>query len=357
MIGPSSRRANSNMLMYSLSFIILLSFFSCKSDKTTITQKYIESDSLINIEAIPGSEKLKVSDNTLISLSAKPINNYFIRMVNLTSNSKAVSFLRKGNGPDETDNIVPQSLSIYKGEAIFINNNAELIKLSVKNPTKGITKKQLPVEVIPPNDIKLLSDSLLIGHTASGLMNNELFTYNITSSNLQGKWEYFNKEQFSNLSKNTLYDLNYSFIEVNSENNLIASIYAKFDKLILRTLDSDSIYETIKFYEYEKPIVSDQGDIRFNDIIPFTIDTDSDEQFIYRLGFVKMTNQEIRNLTSEQMKTINTILSIYDWSGNFLHSFSLDQPIFKFDVENQILFGMNPFEDDKLYLYDLQEIY
>ena len=66
----------------------------------------------------------------------------------------------------------------------------------------------------------------------------------------------------------------------------------------------------------------------------------------------------MKNLSDEQFLNLNTELRIFDWKGKLKSVVSLDKPVFLFcvDEDSGVLYAITPFEDSKIYTYNLNYI-
>lgn len=341
-------------------FLILFTLFNCenKTNRNDIEAKLLSYSDIIHSEPFLGAERMNVYKENVFFTRLNDLNGKFIQVNRLKDGSKAGNLLKYGFGPNEVSNFVPQSIKIDQNELFGVTAQSQLVKINLDtidfdNP--NILIEELPVETSPINDLLYLTDSIVVGHSSSKLLEGELFSYNLFTEELLSFNSYPIMDGLIDRNKLDLYQLYYKHLISNPSKRVFCAVYSNYDLIRIFDYENNLIEEKFESHS-NKPVVLSRGGgklIDYSNATTLSLDVKADNKYIYRLGMFDVTNSELSQMGLEEMKQHKPLLTIWNWKGELIARFQLDVSIYRFDIQERKLFGITPYNDENIYIYEL----
>ncbi|WP_162342598.1 TolB-like 6-bladed beta-propeller domain-containing protein [Cyclobacterium salsum] len=314
------------------------------------------------IRQIPESGTLKSSEVSLANAALMPYKivasadkavvldqgkeNLF-KVYTLPDFSFQYAFGDIGEGPDEFQFVNGNSLKIH-GEHLVVLSGTQLIKIKLhaEKATREAQHTLISDTGGPINGLHLVNDSVYvadIGEAKPGApehrlvhlgRNEELVRFGKYPKPAAGE----NKDQ-ANLSRDYM-----KSTVANPKDGSLAVFYLYHNQIRLYSGDGELLQQI--------EVKSSSNSSSDEEMWIYRADPFASSEHIYVL-YVGMPKKEVE----ENFETFRPYLEVWDWEGNLLDRFRLDQPIttFTYAEEFKKLYGISFFKEDVLYEYDLNE--
>lgn len=331
---------------------LILALYSCQPQEEgkKIISRVPESGTLKSKEVVLSNAALMPSK--IVTFADKAVifdqgkENLF-KVYNLPDLSFLYAFGDIGEGPDEFRSVNGNSLKAH-GESLFVLSGSQLIKvkLDAEKATWDEQFKLLTDSGGPINGLHLINDSVYVAdlwdakpgapeHRLVHLgRNEELVRFGEFPEPTSGE----NREQ-ENLVRNYM-----KGTVANPKDGRLAAFYLYHNQIKLYSRDGELLQE-IEVKSSSKSASDEEMWIYRGE--PF-----ASSDYIYVL-YVGMPKKEVE----ENFQTFRPQLEVWDWEGNLLDRYMLDQPVtaFTYAEEFQKLYGLSFFKEDVLFEYDLKE--
>lgn len=259
------------------------------------------------------------------------------------------SFGEIGEGPDQLKFVDQNSLQVHN-QAIVVFTGEEIVKYTLDlTYAEEIQRTKLPMlgSLLPINRLVLLTDSLFISDIWEVRPGGA--EHQISDVKGQASVVHFGKlpqdASTNRLEQSELYRRYLKSLVVNRESGKMVSFY---------------IHENlIRYYSKEGYLVREVEvdffngrDIDRNDFT-FRVEPVATKDFIYVM-YIGRSKQEI----IDEPMDFRPQIEIWDWDGNLIRRYLLDQPITTFAVSDDYkkLYGISFFKEDVLFEYDLNPL-
>ena len=271
----------------------------------------------------------------------------------------------RGYGPTDYGDLEFRTLQSHdKTLTVFdaFKNQLEFIDVVERDGSLQFVKSnsiQLPVESLYINDMILLNDSTIIGQSNSDLWRGQLFKFNLIDRSLT-EFSFYEDDSLifsDNLNRIAKYELYFQKIVKHPKIEKFAVLNNKFDRISIYDEAANLLHQFNYSPEEYLQDLTNNNNLTLDNAYNFALNTYSTSEYIFSISTGR-TNSEMKNLSDEQFLNLNTELRIFDWKGKLKSLVSLDKPIFLFcvDEDSGVLYAISPFEDNKIYTYDLNYI-
>lgn len=335
-------------------------FFACLILSLFSSQPNEEEKKLIS--KIPESRTLKSREVGLANAALMPYKivvsadkavildqgkeNLF-KVYNLPDLSFLYAFGDIGEGPDEFQFVNGNSLKIH-GEHLVVLSGAQLIKIKL-HAEKATWEEQFKLITDsggPINGLHLINDSVYVAdlwdakpgapeHRLVHLgRNEELVRFGEFPESTSGE----DMEQ-GNLVRDYM-----KATVANPKDGRLAAFYLYHNQIKLYSSDGELLREI--------EVKSSSKSASDEEMWIYRAEPFATSDHIYVL-YVGMPKKEVE----ENVQTFRPNLEVWDWEGNLLDRFMLDQPVtaFTYAEEFNKLYGLSFFKEDVLFEYDLKE--
>lgn len=333
--------------------VLALLFFSCQSGESSkkLIREIPDSGNLISKEITLADGALLPSKILLFEDKAVIFDNKkedLFKVYRLPDFSFLYSFGKIGEGPDEFRFVDTNSLQTQEDNLIVVSGiNITKVKLGEESAVMGETFDLISTNSSPVNRLLLINDSIYVADifdAMPGAPEHQMTRLGLNKEVTKfGKYPQIPSDK--QLTEGSLYREYLKTMVVNPKDGRMAAFYSHQNLIKYYNTKGDLLEEI----EVESNLENGSGEeTKIYRVEPFAT-----EEYIYVM-YIGKTKKEVE----EQFETFQPNLEIWDWEGNLLHRFSLDQPLttIAFSQKFQKLYGLSFFKEDVLFEYDLKEV-
>ncbi len=332
--------------------IFILALYSCQSQE--------EGKKIIS--EIPESGTLKSSEVSLANAALMPYKivasadkavvldqgkeNLF-KVYALPDFSFLYTFGDIGEGPDEFQFVNGNSLKIH-GEQLVVLSGTQLIKIKLHAEKASREEQHALISDTggPINGLHLVNDSVYvadIGEAKPGAPEHRLVHLG-RNEELVRFGDYPEPAAGENRDQGNLVRDYMKSTVANPKDGRMAAFYVYQNQIKLYSADGELLLEIA--------VESSSNSTSDEEMWIYRADPFASSERIYVL-YIGMPKKEVE----ENFQTFRPHLEVWDWEGNLLDRFRLDQPIttFTYAEEFKKLYGISFFKEDVLFEYDLNE--
>jgi hypothetical protein len=332
--------------------LFIHTFFSCqpREEGKKVIHRIPESGTLQSREvglanAALMPYKIVVSANKAVVLDQGKENLF--KVYNLPDFSFQYAFGDIGEGPDEFQFVNGNSLQMH-GEHLMVLSGAELIKIKLhaEQATREAQHPLISDTGGPINGLHLVNDSVYvadIGDARPGAPEHRLVHLG-RNEELVRFGEFPEPAAGENRDQGTLARDYMKRTVANPKNGRLAVFYLYHNQIKLYSADGELLQEIA--------VKSSSNSTSDEEMWIYRADPFASSEHIYVL-YIGMPKKEVE----ENSQTFRPHLEVWDWEGNLLDRFRLDQPITTFTYAEELkkLYGISFFKEDALFEYDLNE--
>ena len=342
---------NSNFVNIVAVLIIIVGLNTCKSGREALSDEFpingelaakvniVDKDMLLPIKIFLANDKIIVLDN---------IENEKFKIFNLPGIVHSFSMGVEGNGPGEMKFLDPTSIEITKnGFEILEGDRSKIRIFDVLDDTIiNSNNINLPLLGYPINRLRKISDSI---YFADNEMTDFDFEHMIISTKQQkiiGRFGSYPEDELN-------FDQNSNKYQIYGKEN----IYNPYKK---RFLTFYYLFNRFKIYDNKgnqiKQVDVGKGrpnlKLNMKDNVLYHGALAGTKDFLFDLEIGISKNELMNDMDSFRPK-----INIWDWDGNPVASYTLDQPIISFTVDEkrQKLYAITFHRMNEIYEYDLPD--
>ncbi|AKP50412.1 BF3164 family lipoprotein [Cyclobacterium amurskyense] len=340
---------------YGLSIAIFLSalfLLSCQSNDSSkkLIRELPDSGSLISKEIAMDSTVLIPSKILVYPDKAVILDNgkeSLFKVFSLPDFSLLYSFGKLGEGPDEFSYVNVNSLQ-EKGDDMVVVSGTKLrkIRMEEEGAVMGESVKLFKSNSGPVNRLLMLNDSTYICDIFDAIPGGpEYQMVNLLSAKEVATFGKY-PEQSTNQGSgegNLYQDFGKSTV-INPKDGRLAAFYFSQNQIKFYNPKGELLKE-IGVEALEKPVSGEELDL-------FWVEPYATENHIYVM-FVGKPKSEIM----EEFETFRPHMEIWDWEGNLLERYTMDQFLTSYAVseKRQKIYGFSYFKEGVLFEYNLKD--
>lgn len=334
-----------------LSFLALF-FLSCQSNESSkkLITEIPDSGSLLSKELTLDSAVLIPSKILLFPDKAVIFDNgkeALFKVYSLPDLTFLYSFGKLGEGPDEFRTVSINSLQTLENDLVVVSGTQlRKIRLEKDSSVMGESIELLMSNSAPVNRLLLINDSIYIcdifDAKPGGPEHQMVHLQRAEEVATFGK--YPEKPKSENMDQGGLYRNFGKTTVVNPEDGMVGAFYF--------------LQNQIKFYSHQGELLQEieletpTKNVSEEEMNMFWVEPFATAAHIYVM-YLGVPKSEVM----EQSDTFRPHLETWDWEGNLLERFRLDQLITTFAVSEkfQKMYGFSYFKEGVLFEYDLKE--
>lgn len=341
----------SNRLLYLSLFIGCFAFIchSCSKKNISVVElpaskQLVSKLSSINVDVVMPS-KIFINNNKLIIF--EPLPEKMFKVFDLHSLKHLYSFGDRGRGPHEFISIGNEEIVDTKGKYVELYDVGRLVSVEFSDSSAQIVgKKTLPTAHLnsPANRVRKISDTEYYFDNIPDEKNNaEFVLLNTDNSNFSYFGQYPN--WIKNLENTKKFFAYVKSSVYNKNKNRLIVFYSQYQAIKVLLPDGTTIKE-IHLEEKINHVSEMDGTVYFAE--PFATDN-----YVYVL-WIKQSKNDIGMNISE----FRPELLVFDWDGNILDRFKLDQPVLTYTVSENLnkIYATSFTETNIIYEYELPGI-
>lgn len=217
---------------------------------------------------------------------------------------------------------------------------------------------QIPLRTQFTNDMILLGDTMVIGHSNGDLMKKELFKFNLLDSTLTEFREYGSNDiSLDGLNPNMRYELFFKKLVKNPLSNRFAVLYTKYNKIVIYDDQLRELSGTNLSKGSRKVPVWKNGSIDYSNAQNFNLHVVASDKYIFGLTTGE-TNGRLKLMSTDAMLDMKSEIFVWNWDGEIVKKLILDRPIsiIAYDLESQSIIGVSPFVENEIYRYEIPKL-
>jgi hypothetical protein len=333
---------------------VLLLTSACKDESGS----YYSLDSSEFPDVIPLESKVvKLSEDLFIPSAVASSAKYLVvvdntrenilKVFNLPELSHAFNFGNTGGGPNDFAMVDPSTAFFNKGKFEIQDNNKLKTFEVFRDSMVLVNTRVLPILGNPINRLSRLNDSIYVADNAMDDELAELIKINIDNQEIVQRFgEYPETElEFSNPEQK--YFAFVKDIVSDEQKGVFATFYFTFNRF--------------KIYDQNCSLIKEVR-IESQDNRDYSIDSPKDnlvyhagllnyESYIYALSVMKTKNDVESDIEGYKPKLV-----VWDWEGNPVARYQLDQPLISFTISNGKVYGFGMRSLNEVYVYDLPNL-
>ncbi|MFO7825577.1 MAG: BF3164 family lipoprotein [Cyclobacterium sp.] len=330
---------------------LFLFFISCQS-KDSSKRILDEVPNAVGLESKELSlDNFPLLPSKLILLSEKAVifNNAkkdLFKVYSLPSFDFLFSFGEIGEGPNEFSFVDPNSVQTLN-ENLVIFSGSQITKVKLENEKEKFTER---IEVLegsssPINRLVLINDSIYVSDIWEATPGGEehLLVNLVSNEEIDKFGRYPQDPSGDQLKPGERYRQYMKTLVSHPGNGRLATFYI-YQNLIKYYSEDGELLQEIE-------VNSDYANDSDGDDFTYRVEPFATKEFIYVLHVGKTKKEAI-----EQPDAFRPHLEIWDWDGNLVERYLLDQPITTFAVSPKFekLYGMSFFKEDVIFEYNLK---
>lgn len=354
------------MKIYLQSALVLLLICSCNEQELSlnIETSDLEAQTIkLSEQVLLRPEKILIYEDLI--LTAYKGQDNLLRVFDSADGKFKGEYGKVGFGPNDFTDMELRTLQIFQKFIAGIDASSNQVYLSIFEEGSGGTvfnkmhTIQIPLETQFTNDLIILNDSSIIGHSNSDLIEKQLFKYDLKSSRIFEFYDYdYNIFSYdSELSLPSKYELFFKKLISHPKQRAFAVLNTKFNKVTVFDYDLQILNE--KNYSGKRYMESLIKNSSFNTPIAYNynLDVTASERNIFGL-YTGMTNSEIKNLSTTDLVEMKSIINVWNWECELVKVLKLDHPIsnITYDEKTNSIYALNPYSIDEIYVYSLSGI-
>ncbi|UCS92426.1 6-bladed beta-propeller [Echinicola marina] len=280
------------------------------------------------------------------------VDNDIFKVFSISDMKYLFSWGKKGDGPSEFSLIDPKTFVKHNNNSFEVIDNLKIkrFRLSKDNVFELMYSKKLPFDDFPLNRIRKINQSTYFANGPMDKFGKEHVIIDIEEGEIKSSFgNYFGEDissypnpsyRYINLGKETAVSENGEFFGTFYNYLPIFKIYNSEGKLI-NTIQ----YERKSYLEDVK-----SNNKKHLKMFPYHIQ--SSEKYIFMLSAYQTGKDFFFD------ENFNPVLSIWNWQGDLIDSFKLDQPITGFTVshDRKSIYGVSITQINSLFKYDLPNL-
>jgi hypothetical protein len=333
-------------------FLPALFLLSCQSNDSSkkLISEFPDSGSLISKEIAMDSTVLIPSKILVFPDKAVILDNgkeSLFKVFSLPDFSLLYSFGKQGEGPDEFSFVSANSLQ-KRGDDLVVISGTTLrkIRMEEEGSVMGESVALLKSNAGPVNRLLMINDSTYICDIFDAKPGGpEYQTVHLPSAKEVATFgKYPEQSTDQNSGQGNLYRDFGKTTVINPKDGRLAAFYFLQNQIKFYNPKGDFLRE-IGVEVLEKPVSGEELDL-------FWVEPYATENHIYVM-FVGKPKSEI----AEEFETFRPHLEIWDWEGNLLERYTLDQFLTSYAVseKRQKIYGFSYFKEGVLFEYDLKD--
>lgn len=273
-------------------------------------------------------------------------NNIF-SVFDLNDYSLLYQFGNAGKGPEEFQFIDRNSIREYKGNLILLDRyRFKKINLGT-NKMNIVSTTLIPTKVTDLSGFTLIDDSLFISQNRSIKTNDEIFSQSLLNNDRKvgiSTFPYFNEKINSDLIQRE--NITRQSLASRRSDGRICLLYTHMHRLKIFTKTGKKINDVSI-----GPLLKVKGDFDMEKDNSFTGRVYVSDNYIYSLNL---------NAKEDELfvgKNRTPLLEIWDWEGNLINIYALDEEIIGFCVSEEYkkIYATTLNYTDQILIYDLPE--